>query len=312
MRMKWICGVLAVILAALIVVAVKLEPQGGTLPEGTASLATQNESTAATQPETTAPETSTPATGTTEATEATEPPTQPTEPTQPPVEPTQPPTEPIVTQPAEKVYTVCIDAGHQVKGISDLEPNGPGSTVMKAKLTSGTTGVATGLREYQLNLEVSLLLEQELLKRGYNVVMIRRDNDCPLSNAERAEVANNSGADIFVRIHANGADDPTINGMLCCAPTKNNPYLTAQNIAESIRLSNTVVEKFCAATGAKNRGLYSVDTMTGINWCKVPVTIVEMGFMSNPEEDQKMATQEYQLKMVKGIADGIDAYFEET
>ena len=228
--------------------------------------------------------------------------------TEPSLEPTLAPTE-EPTAPAP-VYTICIDAGHQQRGIAEKEPNGPGSSDMKAKLTSGTQGIATGIPEYQLNLDVSLMLEQELLARGYNVVMIRRTNDCPLSNAERATVANESGADIFIRIHANGSDNPAVNGMLCCAPTKNNPYLSAQNIAESIRLSNVIVDRFCAKTGAKNKGLYSVDTMTGINWCSIPVTIVEMGFMSNPEEDRKMATTEYRKLMVQGIADGIDAYFE--
>ena len=223
---------------------------------------------------------------------------------------TDPPeTEPPETTQAARVLTVCIDAGHQQAGIPEKEPNGPGSAVMKAKLTSGTQGVATGIEEYKLNLEVSLLLEQELLNRGYQVVMIRRTNDCPLSNAERAVIANESGADIFVRIHANGSEDPSVQGMLCCVPTENNPYLTAEVIAESVRLSKAVTEHFCARTGAKNRGLYAVDTMTGINWCKIPVTIVEMGFLSSPEEDRKMAAQEYRQKMVQGIADGIDAYF---
>ena len=137
---------------------------------------------------------------------------------------TDPPeTEPPETAPPERVLTVCIDAGHQQAGIPEKEPNGPGSAVMKAKLTSGTQGVATGIEEYKLNLEVSLLLEQELLGRGYQVVMIRRTNDCPLSNAERAVIANESGADIFVRIHANGSEDPSVQGMLCCVPTENTP-----------------------------------------------------------------------------------------
>ena len=257
-----------------------------------------------------------------EPTVPTQPATEPSEPaateptatkpatTEPPV--TEPPvTEPPVTEPAEKTYTICIDPGHQRYGIFDKEPNGPGSSVMKTKLAAGTRGVSTGIAEYQLNLDVSLLLEQELIKRGYNVVMIRRTNDCPLSNAERSQVANDSGADIFVRIHANGLEDSSANGMLTCAPTTKNPYLSDDVIRESIRLSRTMVDAFCAATGAKNLGILSTDTMTGINWCQIPVTIVEMGFMSNPEEDQRMATDEYRALMVQGIADGIDAYFAE-
>ena len=180
---------------------------------------------------------------------------------------------------------------------------------MKAKLTSGTQGVATNITEYQLNLDVSLLLEQELLARGYNVVMIRRTNDCPLSNAERAQVANDSGADIFVRIHANGSDNSEVSGALCCSPTPNNPYLTEDVIGDSIRLSRLVVDYLCATTGANNQGVMHTDTMTGINWCKIPVTIVEMGYMSNPAEDRLMATDAYRHRIVLGIADGIDAYF---
>lgn len=262
--------------------------------------------TAPSQP---APSAQSPTDGTTVPTQppATQPPVTEPPVTEPPV--TEPPvTEPPATEPQKKL-TVCIDAGYQRYGISAMEPNGPGSDVMKAKLTSGTRGVSTKIPEYQLNLDVSLLLEQELIKRGYDVVMIRRTNDCPLSNAERAQVANDSGADIFVRIHANGSENSKVIGSLCCAPTRNNPYLTQEVIDESIRLSKLVVDNLCAATGAKNQGLMSTDTMTGINWCETPVTIVEMGYMSNPAEDELMATDAYRQKIVRGIADGIDAYF---
>ena len=262
----------------------------------------------------------TPATNTT--TQTTQPPTDadtmPTDvPAAAPTEPivtespaTEPPaTEPPATEPPVQTLTVCIDAGHQRYGIFEKEPNGPGSDVMKIKLAAGTRGVSTGIAEYQLNLDVALLLEQELLARGYNVVMIRRSNDCPLSNAERAQVANDSGADIFVRLHGNGVENPNVSGALCCAPTQNNPFLTEQVIADSIRLSCLVVDNFCAATGANNQGVMGTDTMSGINWCEIPVTIVEMGYMTNAAEDEKMATNEYREKMVQGIADGIDAYF---
>jgi N-acetylmuramoyl-L-alanine amidase len=291
-------SILAVLLAAgLLFCGCAPASEAPTRPD-TPTGATQ--STAPTQPPITEPPITEPP--------VTEPPV--TEPpiTEPPV--TEPPTtEPPVIEPPEKVLTVCIDAGHQRYGISEKEPNGPGSDVMKAKLTSGTRGVSTGIAEYQLNLDVSLLLEQELIARGYNVVMIRRDNDCPLSNAERAQVANDSGADIFVRIHANGSENSKVSGALCCAPTQKNPYLTDEVIDDSIRLSRSIINSFCASTGANNQGLLSTDTMTGINWCEIPVTIVEMGYMSNAAEDEKMATEEYRQKMVQGIANGIDAYF---
>jgi N-acetylmuramoyl-L-alanine amidase len=70
-----------------------------------------------------------------------------------------------------------------------------------------------------------------------------------------------------------------------------------------------VVDGIVGQTGFKNKGIQETDSMSGINWCKIPVTIVEMGFMSNPEEDQKMATEEYRDKLAKGIADGVDAYY---
>ena len=129
-----------------------------------------------------------------------------------------------------------------------------------------------------------------------------------ISNAERAEVANESGASIFVRIHANSLDSPTVHGTLSMCQTEDNPYNGSLH-AQSYSLSKCITDAVCAATGFKNRGVQETDTMSGINWSNIPVTIVEMGFMSNPEEDQKMAQDEYQELIAAGIANGIDAYF---
>lgn len=211
--------------------------------------------------------------------------------------------------PSGNGHIVCIDAGHQQAGISEQEPNGPGSTVMKAKLTTGTQGCVTGLAEHQLNLTIALALKQELLNRGYKVVMIRETADCPKSNAERAQIANNSGAEIFIRIHANSSTNSSIAGAQFYAPSPANPYLSSSVVTASNTLSAVMLDRFCAATGAQNRGVLQDDGMSGINWCTIPVTIAEMGFMSNPAEDQLMSDPSYQAKMVQGLANGIDAYF---
>ena len=209
--------------------------------------------------------------------------------------------------PAKKL--VVIDPGHQIKGNYDKEPNGPGSTVMKAKCSSGTYGKTSKLNEYELNLIVSLQLREELERRGYRVMMTRETHQVDISNIQRAQFANNAGADIMVRIHANGSDNTAKSGAMTINMTKTNPY-NKHLYTKSRALSDSIVKHLCAKTGAKNNSVWDTDTMTGINWSTVPVTIVEMGYMTNPTEDKNMATASYQKKIVQGICDGIDEYFK--
>ena len=207
-------------------------------------------------------------------------------------------------------YVIAIDAGHQAHGNFGQEPIGPGASTMKTKVAGGTSGTTSGVPEYQLTLDVSLKLQDALEEKGYQVVMIRETNDVDITNSERAQIANEADADAFIRVHANGSDSASANGAMTICQTSSNPY-NSEYYEDSKRLSELVLDAYTEATGIRKERVWETDTMSGINWCMVPVTIIELGYMTNPEEDMKMQDEEFQNTMVEGIVAGIETYLDE-
>ena len=198
---------------------------------------------------------------------------------------------------------VVIDAGHQLPGAS--------STV-----AVGATGTTTGQLEYELNLQVALYLRNELVSRGYNVVMIRETNDVNISNSDRARVAN-AYAEVYdevilVSIHADSFTSENAVGSHVISTTQNNANASGNvKYSESRALAQCVREAYlanCPGIG-QNRANQERDNLAVINASEVPTILLEMGFLSNPGEDTLMETDAFRLNAAAGIANGIDAYF---
>lgn len=199
---------------------------------------------------------------------------------------------------------IGIDPGHQEHGNSDTEPMAPDSSEMKAKVASGTSGVRTGIAEYVTDLEISLKLRDALEELGCTVYMTRETNDVDISNMERALMMNELGADLVLRLHCDGSTDSSANGIGMFVRE------TGEGQQESQAAAEVLLEEMCAATDARARGVFLRDTYTGLNWSTVPCILVEMGFMSNPEEDEKLNDPAYQDLLVAGMVEGICRYFE--
>ena len=230
--------------------------------------------------------------------------------TTPPVAATPP--KPAATAPtpdATGLGVVVIDAGHQKTGNSSLEPEGPGSSVKKPKVESGASGVATHVDESVRNLQVALVLQKVLEARGVKVVMVRTTQDVNIPNSQRAAIANNAHAALFIRLHCDSAGS-SVSGVLTEEPAKS-WYSGYPIVAKSAVAAKLVQDATVAATGAHDRGIRSVDNLSGFNYSKVPSVLVEMGLMSNPTEDRLLATPAYQQKLANGMANGIVAFLKQ-
>lgn len=204
-------------------------------------------------------------------------------------------------------FIICIDPGHQEKANLDKEPIGPGASETKIKVTGGTTGVSTRKPEYKLNLEASLMLGELLEEKGFNVIYTRTTNDVNISNRERADIANKNKADLYIRIHADGSTDKNVSGFAVLTPSESNEY-TKAIYAESLKASESIVEAVKKSREIKVNGISFRADLSGFNWSEVPTTLVEMGYMTNPTEDEKLSNSDYLKNLITHIVDGITTY----
>ena len=204
--------------------------------------------------------------------------------------------------------TIVIDPGHSSTGTSGYEPVSPNSSTTKLKDGLGATGSYTNIPEHKTNMSVALLVKKELTSKGYNVILTKQDVAESKSNIERAEVGNKNNADLVVRIHADSAENSSISGASMHVPANNEYTSSFYKISKSYgtKILNTYVDEI----GIKNRGVIERNDLTGFNWSKVPVVLIEMGFLSNKEDDNFVSNTANHPKIAKAISDGIDKCFE--
>ena len=199
---------------------------------------------------------------------------------------------------------VVIDPGHDLRGNPVLEPIGPGSTTLKIKDGGGTRGVTTGISEASLNLDVSLRLRRLLERAGVRVVMTRTTTSgTSVGNIARARIANDAHARLFLRVHADGHENPAVRGTHILVPADRVGW-TDDVYRPSRRAASLVLSELVAALGFPDRGISEHTDFTGFNWADVPVILVEMGFMTNATEDRSLATARTRAAAARGMCRG--------
>ncbi|MBQ9914906.1 MAG: N-acetylmuramoyl-L-alanine amidase, partial [Clostridia bacterium] len=162
-------------------------------------------------------------------------------------------------------------------------------------------------KEKDFNLDVALRAQKLLEAEGVDVHMIRTE-DVYVDFLRVGGIANDAGTSLFVSVHTNSATVPTAHGI------ETYGYLDAGTVSNGMtskRLSEILLEELIEETGAHERGVKDGKTLAVINSTKMPATLIEIGFISNEEECEKMMTEEYRQKLAQAICDGILAAFDE-
>ncbi len=191
---------------------------------------------------------------------------------------------------------IIIDAGHG-------EPDGGAVS-------------SNGIKESELNLQIATKLKDELVLRGYQIIMTREDEnnisglneDSTIRSIKsqdinnRVNLANSSGADFMISIHMNKYEDPKYYGW---------QTFYSKNSEKGQKLAECIQTGIKESTGVENkREALKIEGIKIIDKTTIPVVIVECGFLSNPDECVKLQNSDYQFKIVEGIISGVERFLK--
>lgn len=193
---------------------------------------------------------------------------------------------------------IVIDPGHQMETSSETENVASWKDSTKKKATSGVTGIATGIPEYELTLDVSIKLKDYLEQCGATVVLTRTENDVDISNQERAQIAVDNSANLFIRIHADAANDSMTSGVRVFVPDSGD---YSSNV---VAWGNSLGQKVADSVGLNFIGTKSTGLYTGLNYANsVPSFQISLGLLSNSDDEAVIVDENNQVEICAAIAE---------
>ena len=177
-----------------------------------------------------------------------------------------------------------------------------------------------GLKEKDLTLQVSQQLKTKLESLGYTVIMSRSTDVFVDFVTERSKMSNETNADMFISIHFNATGHGLDSGedgiqTYMYQPTGNIPSVINKKwhdnptrLKYSYKLGSYIHQSVLATTQAKDAGLLA-KSFAVLRETNKPAVLLELGYMDDSKESQKIRTKEYQQKLVDGIAQGIQQYY---
>lgn len=203
---------------------------------------------------------------------------------------------------------ICIDPGHASNTNPGTEPIGPGSSETKTTEPGGTSGIISGVPEHVVALAIALQLKQQLEVAGASVVMVREGETFDGLARDRPLIANQAGADLFVRIHCDGSTNLIANGVSTLYPASISGW-TDDIADDSGRAARSIQAAMVSRLGVPDLGTVERSDMLGFNWSDVPAVLAEVGFLTNPAEEERLVSPEYQRQVAEALATGITEYF---